>query len=86
MNSLNLITITSYEAMTVKLFVFHVFVVSTMSTLKGSVAEKKGTCIKLREQLEALEKETAAKLTEMDQYNKDMQVGLECKHCVLRDA
>ena len=27
-------------------------------------------------QVEALEKETAAKLAEMDQYNKDMQVGI----------
>ncbi|KAM9861208.1 intersectin-2b isoform 2-T2 [Aulostomus maculatus] len=47
--------------------------VSTMSTLKLGVTEKRGTCMKLREQLEALEKETAAKLAEMDQYNKDMQ-------------
>uniref|UniRef100_A0A669DCR5 Intersectin 2b n=1 Tax=Oreochromis niloticus TaxID=8128 RepID=A0A669DCR5_ORENI len=49
---------------------------STMSTLKMSMTEKKGTCMKLREQLEVLEKETAAKLAEMDQYNKDMQVGI----------
>ncbi|XP_018522386.1 intersectin-2b [Lates calcarifer] len=47
--------------------------VATMSTLKVGVSEKKGTCMKLRDQLEALEKETAAKLAEMDQYNKDMQ-------------
>ncbi|XP_022595239.1 intersectin-2-like isoform X1 [Seriola dumerili] len=47
--------------------------VATMSTLKVGVSEKKGTCMKLQEQLEALEKETAAKLAEMDQYNKDMQ-------------
>lgn len=46
---------------------------STISTMKVSMTEKKGTCMKLREQLEALEKETAAKLAEMDQYNKDMQ-------------
>uniref|UniRef100_A0A7N6AHG6 Intersectin 2b n=1 Tax=Anabas testudineus TaxID=64144 RepID=A0A7N6AHG6_ANATE len=46
---------------------------STMSTLKMGVTEKKGSCMKLREQLEALEKETAAKLAEMDQYKKDMQ-------------
>lgn len=45
-----------------------------MSSLKVGVTEKKGTCMKLREQLEALERETAAKLNEMDQYNKDMQV------------
>lgn len=56
----------------------HVFVVSSMSTLKVSVSEKKGTCMKMREQLNALEKETAAKLTEMDRYNKDMQVGIDC--------
>uniref|UniRef100_A0AAQ4R6B1 Intersectin 2b n=1 Tax=Gasterosteus aculeatus aculeatus TaxID=481459 RepID=A0AAQ4R6B1_GASAC len=37
------------------------------------VTEKKGTCLKLREQLEALEKEAAAKLTEVDAYNRDMQ-------------
>lgn len=47
---------------------------ATVSTLKMGVAGKKETCVKLREQLEALEKETAAKLAEMDQYNKDMLV------------
>lgn len=51
------------------------FVVSTISALKSGVSEKKGTCMKLRVQLEALEKDTAAKLAEMDQYNKDMQVN-----------
>lgn len=54
----------------------NVFVVSTVSTLKVGVTEKKGTCMKLRQQLEALEKETSAKLAEMDQYNKDMQVRI----------
>lgn len=48
-----------------------------MTTLKLGVTEKKGTCMKLQEQLETLEKETAAKLAEMDQYNKDMQVGIK---------
>ncbi|XP_056135301.1 intersectin-2b [Lampris incognitus] len=47
--------------------------VSTMSTLKLSVTEKNGGCRKLREQLETLQRETAAKLAEMDQYNKDIQ-------------
>ncbi|XP_063737291.1 intersectin-2b isoform X2 [Eleginops maclovinus] len=46
---------------------------STVSALTVGVTEKKGTCLKMREQLGALEKETAAKLSEMDQYNKDMQ-------------
>ncbi|XP_071368727.1 intersectin-2b [Centroberyx affinis] len=47
--------------------------VSTMATMKRSVTEKNGACRKLREQLETLERETAAKLAEMDQYNKDIQ-------------
>ncbi|XP_008298693.1 intersectin-2b isoform X2 [Stegastes partitus] len=47
--------------------------VSSLSTLKRGVTEKNGKCMKLRDQMEALEKETAAKLAEMDQYNKDMQ-------------
>uniref|UniRef100_A0A3B4YTY2 Intersectin 2b n=1 Tax=Seriola lalandi dorsalis TaxID=1841481 RepID=A0A3B4YTY2_SERLL len=51
--------------------------VATMSTLKVGVSEKKGTCMKLQEQLEALEKDTAAKLAEMDQYNKDMRIKME---------
>uniref|UniRef100_A0A672GKP9 Intersectin 2b n=1 Tax=Salarias fasciatus TaxID=181472 RepID=A0A672GKP9_SALFA len=34
------------------------------------------SCIKLRDQLEALEKETAAKLAEMDRYNLDIQFTL----------
>ncbi|XP_037651143.1 intersectin-2b isoform X2 [Sebastes umbrosus] len=46
---------------------------STMSALKVAVTEKKGTTVKLQEQLQSLEKDTAAKLSEMDQYNKDMQ-------------
>ncbi|XP_055010427.1 intersectin-2b [Boleophthalmus pectinirostris] len=46
---------------------------STVSTLKLNVNEKKGVCMKLRDQLDALEKETSAKLAEMDQYNKDLQ-------------
>lgn len=50
------------------------FVATTVSSLKVGVTEKKGACTKLRQQLEALERETAAKLAEMDRYNKDMQV------------
>ncbi|XP_058485779.1 intersectin-2b isoform X2 [Solea solea] len=47
--------------------------VSTMSPLTVTLSEKRGTCMKLQEKLGALEKETAAKLAEMDQYNKNMQ-------------
>uniref|UniRef100_A0A672GLI6 Intersectin 2b n=1 Tax=Salarias fasciatus TaxID=181472 RepID=A0A672GLI6_SALFA len=49
---------------------------TTITTLKVGVTEKKGSCIKLRDQLEALEKETAAKLAEMDRYNLDIQFTL----------
>uniref|UniRef100_A0A668A8C6 Intersectin 2b n=1 Tax=Myripristis murdjan TaxID=586833 RepID=A0A668A8C6_9TELE len=52
-----------------KLYYFLLYLLSaasTMSTLKLNVIEKNGSCRKLREQLEALEKETAAKLAEMD--------------------
>uniref|UniRef100_A0A665UYZ6 Intersectin 2b n=1 Tax=Echeneis naucrates TaxID=173247 RepID=A0A665UYZ6_ECHNA len=45
-----------------------------VSTLNADVSKKRGSCMKLKEQMQALEKETAAKLAEMDQYNKDMQV------------
>ncbi|CAL1603896.1 unnamed protein product [Knipowitschia caucasica] len=47
--------------------------VSTGSNLKINVTEKKGVCLKLQDQLNALEKETSAKFAEMDQYNKDLQ-------------
>lgn len=51
-----------------------VFVVSTISNLKLGVTQKRGTCTKLKEQLQALERETAGKLAELDRYNKGMQV------------
>uniref|UniRef100_A0A671UUI1 Intersectin 2b n=1 Tax=Sparus aurata TaxID=8175 RepID=A0A671UUI1_SPAAU len=66
---LSLCKLTSYH----NKLCFILFLVSAMSALKIGTTEKKGTCMKLREQLEALEKETAAKLADMDQYNKDMQ-------------
>lgn len=65
-----------------KLCVFDL-VASTMSNLKMGVTEKRGSCMKLRDQLDALEKETAAKLAQMDQYNKDMQVGVNEWHLSL---
>ncbi|XP_061735340.1 intersectin-2-like isoform X2 [Nerophis ophidion] len=46
---------------------------SAISTLKLSVTERKGACIKLKGQLDALEKETAVKLEELDRYNRGMQ-------------
>ncbi|XP_014051926.1 intersectin-2 isoform X1 [Salmo salar] len=47
--------------------------VSTMSTLKRSASEKDGVCRKLKQQLDALENETAAKLADMDHYQNDIQ-------------
>ncbi|GAA6082972.1 intersectin-2b [Tachysurus ichikawai] len=44
-----------------------------MTTLQKSVTDKDLSCRKLKEQLDALEKETAAKLGDMDQYKKDIQ-------------
>ncbi|CAB1331231.1 unnamed protein product, partial [Coregonus sp. 'balchen'] len=56
--------------------------VSTMSTLKQSASEKDGVCRKLKQQLDALEKETAAKLADMDQYQNDIQYG-DADDCLL---
>ncbi|KAK6304783.1 hypothetical protein J4Q44_G00253690 [Coregonus suidteri] len=47
--------------------------VSTISTLKRSASEKDGACRKLKQQVDALEKETAAKLVDMDHYQNDIQ-------------
>uniref|UniRef100_A0A674BH63 Intersectin 2b n=1 Tax=Salmo trutta TaxID=8032 RepID=A0A674BH63_SALTR len=47
--------------------------VSTMSMLKRSASEKDGVCRKLKQQLDALENETAAKLADMDHYQNDIQ-------------
>lgn len=46
---------------------------STVTTLQTSVTEKDLSCRKLKEQLDALEKETTTKLSDMDQYKKDIQ-------------
>nr|XP_046165496.1 intersectin-2-like [Oncorhynchus gorbuscha] len=56
--------------------------VSTMSTLKRSASEKDGVCRKLKQQLDALENETAAKLADMDQYQNDIQYG-DADDCLL---
>uniref|UniRef100_A0AAY4AGL2 Intersectin 2b n=1 Tax=Denticeps clupeoides TaxID=299321 RepID=A0AAY4AGL2_9TELE len=47
----------------------------TMTTLQNNVTEKDLTCRKLKERLDALEKETAAKLADMDQYKNDIMVS-----------
>lgn len=47
-----------------------------MSALKVGITETEASCMKLRQQLEALAKETAAKLAETNHYNKVMQVKI----------
>lgn len=49
---------------------------ATVKTLQSKVEEKDLTCRKLKEQVNALEKETAVKLADMDQYKKEIQVSL----------
>uniref|UniRef100_A0AAY4AC93 Intersectin 2b n=1 Tax=Denticeps clupeoides TaxID=299321 RepID=A0AAY4AC93_9TELE len=55
----------------------------TMTTLQNNVTEKDLTCRKLKERLDALEKETAAKLADMDQYKNDIMSG-DVDDCVLQ--
>lgn len=44
--------------------------------------EKKELCQRLREQLNALEKETASRLSEMDTFNNQLKVYAFCKYIV----
>ncbi|KAJ8270493.1 hypothetical protein GJAV_G00115490 [Gymnothorax javanicus] len=46
---------------------------TSRNSVKKNTSEKELTCRKLKEQLDALEKETSAKLTEMDQCHKDVK-------------
>ncbi len=48
---------------------------ATVQTLQRNMEDKDLTCRKLKEQLNALEKETAVKLADMDQYKKEIQVS-----------
>ncbi|XP_056873160.1 intersectin-2-like isoform X3 [Takifugu flavidus] len=58
--------------------------VPAMSALKVGITETEATCTKLRQELESLEKETAAKLAEMNHYNKVMQERLQ--HDLIRSS
>ncbi|XP_047429813.1 intersectin-2a isoform X2 [Mugil cephalus] len=55
----------------------------TLSSMTGSVAEKGVTCRRLKDQLDILEKETTDKLSQMEQYNKELTLG-DMDDCVLR--
>lgn len=47
-----------------------------MNDVKRNKCEKDLSCRKLKEQLDALERETTAKLSEVELYNRDMKVRL----------
>lgn len=47
-----------------------------VNDVKRNKCEKDLSCRKLKEQLDALERETTAKLSEVARYNRDMQVRL----------
>lgn len=47
---------------------------SGISLLQKKSLEKEELCQRLKEQLDALEKETASKLSEMDSFNNQLKV------------
>uniref|UniRef100_A0A8C5GR33 Intersectin-2-like n=1 Tax=Gouania willdenowi TaxID=441366 RepID=A0A8C5GR33_GOUWI len=59
---------------------------STLSTLMVGVTEKRANCFKLQQQRDALEQDTAAKLAEMDQYNKRQRKLQEEREAKRREA
>ncbi|XP_051951880.1 intersectin-2a isoform X1 [Xyrauchen texanus] len=54
-----------------------------INNVKQSVCEKDLSCRKLKEQLDALERETTAKLSQMEQYNREIKF-VEMDDCVLQ--
>ncbi|XP_051511663.1 intersectin-2-like [Myxocyprinus asiaticus] len=54
-----------------------------INDVKQSVCEKDLSCRKLKEQLDALERETTAKLSQMEQYNREIKF-VEMDDCVLQ--
>ena len=46
-----------------------------VSSLTGSVSEKSVNCRRLKDQLDILERETTDKLSEIEQYNKELKVS-----------
>lgn len=58
-------------------FLFIIFVLSSaagVNDVKNKTCEKDLSCRKLKEQLDALERETTAKLSEVERYKQDMKV------------
>ncbi|XP_061756713.1 intersectin-2-like isoform X6 [Nerophis ophidion] len=56
---------------------------TTLASLAVNVADKGANCRKLKDQLDALEKESTDKLAQMKQYNKDLQLE-DMDDCLLR--
>ncbi|XP_056336813.1 intersectin-2a [Danio aesculapii] len=54
-----------------------------INDVKQSVCEKDRSCRKLKEQLDVLERETTAKLSQMEQYNREIKF-VEMDDCVLQ--
>lgn len=48
----------------------------TLTSLTGTVTEKTVNCRRLKDQLDILERETTDKLTQMEQYNKELKVSV----------
>ncbi|XP_034383836.1 intersectin-2-like [Cyclopterus lumpus] len=46
---------------------------TTLTSLTGTVTEKGGNCRRLKDQLDTLERETTDKLSQMEQYNKELK-------------
>uniref|UniRef100_A0A8C3ID97 Intersectin 2 n=1 Tax=Chrysemys picta bellii TaxID=8478 RepID=A0A8C3ID97_CHRPI len=55
-----------------------------ISSVNKKFLEKEELCQRLREQLNALEKETASKLSEMDTFNNQLKVHAVCKYIVFK--
>ncbi|XP_039604900.1 intersectin-2-like isoform X1 [Polypterus senegalus] len=52
---------------------------TSLSLLIKKKTEKEGSCCKLKEQLDALEKETSTKLSEMNTFNSDLKELRQCQ-------
>ncbi|XP_058469345.1 intersectin-2a isoform X3 [Solea solea] len=55
----------------------------SLTNLTTSVTEKSVNCRRLKDQLDTLERETTDKLSQMEQYNKELKLG-DMDDCVLR--
>ncbi|XP_047244036.1 intersectin-2a isoform X3 [Girardinichthys multiradiatus] len=56
---------------------------ATLTSLTGSATESSGNCRRLKDQLDILERETTEKLSQMEQYNKELKLG-DMDDCLLR--